>query len=233
MNRDDALKKIKKCLALGESSNPHEAAAAMRQAQKLMAEHKVTEADVGLADVTEVKVMTRLKTVTKWEAALARIIADAFGCDYFGFKSRYLTRGLSVATKREFVFVGVGAASQIAAFAYDVLSRQCGRDRQAHIQRQPKSCKPITKTARGDEFALGWVYGVCDLVDRFSGAEANQALIEQYIASKHPDMGAAKINNRAVGRNVRFDDLEAGHNAGKKAQLNRGIGGITKRELLT
>ena len=33
MNRDDALKKIKKCLALGRSANEHEAAAAMRQAQ--------------------------------------------------------------------------------------------------------------------------------------------------------------------------------------------------------
>ena len=30
MTRDEALKKIKKCLALAASANPHEAAAAMR-----------------------------------------------------------------------------------------------------------------------------------------------------------------------------------------------------------
>ena len=36
MNRDDALKKIKKCLALSRSANEHEAAAALRQAQALM-----------------------------------------------------------------------------------------------------------------------------------------------------------------------------------------------------
>ena len=35
MNRDDALKKIKKCLALSRSANEHEAAAALRQAQAL------------------------------------------------------------------------------------------------------------------------------------------------------------------------------------------------------
>lgn len=37
MNRDQALSKIKKCLALAASANPHEAAAGTRQAQKLMA----------------------------------------------------------------------------------------------------------------------------------------------------------------------------------------------------
>jgi hypothetical protein len=233
MNRDDALKKIKKCLALAKSSNPHEAAAAMRQAQKLMAEHQVTEVDVGLADVAEATVKTQLKTATKWEGTLARMIADAFGCEYFGIKSRYLTHGLSMATKREYVFVGMGAASQVAAYAYDVLARQCGRDRLAHIQKQPKSCKPITKTARGDEFALGWVYGVHGLVERFAGAERNQALIGQYMATKYPDLTTTKIKSRAVGRNVRYADQAAGHSAGQKAQLNRGLDGVAQQGLLT
>ncbi len=48
MTRDKALAKIKKCLALGRSTNPHEAAAAMRQAQKLMAEHGLNDTDVKL-----------------------------------------------------------------------------------------------------------------------------------------------------------------------------------------
>ena len=56
MNRDDALKKIKKCLALGRSASEHEAAAAMRQAQKLMEQFGLREQDVSLADVAEVKV---------------------------------------------------------------------------------------------------------------------------------------------------------------------------------
>ncbi len=232
MNRDDALKKIKKCLALAKSSNPHEAAAAMRQAQKLMAEHQVTEVDVGLADVAETTVRTQLKTTTKWEGLLSRLIADAFGCAHFSLKSHYLTHGMSVATKREYVFVGVGAASQVAAYAYDVLARQCGRDRLAHIRKQPKNCKPITKTARGDEFALGWVYGVRSLVERFAGAESNQALIEQYMAAKHPDLATTRIKNRAAGV-VRYSDQAAGREAGQKAQLNRGLNGVERQELLT
>ena len=43
--KDTALAKIKKCLALAASPNPHEAAAATRQAQKLMAEYGLTETD--------------------------------------------------------------------------------------------------------------------------------------------------------------------------------------------
>ena len=50
MNREDALKKIKKCLALSRSANEHEAAVALRQAQHLMREHGLREQDVSLAD---------------------------------------------------------------------------------------------------------------------------------------------------------------------------------------
>lgn len=232
MNRDQALSKIKKCLALAKSNNPHEAAAAMRQAQKLMAEHKVTETDVSLADVAETGVETKLKTATKWEGFLARLIADAFGCEYFGVKSRYLTRSLSTATKREYIFVGVGGASQIAAYAYDVLSSQAARDRLAHIRKQPKNCKPITKTARGDEFALGWVYGVRNLVETFAGTECDQLLIKQYMAERYPDMKSTAFKDRAKGRNVSYNDMAQGHRAGQQAQLNRGVGGPGQQGLL-
>ena len=46
-----AIRKIKHCLALSASSNEHEAAAAMRQAQKLMAKYRLTETQVNLSDV--------------------------------------------------------------------------------------------------------------------------------------------------------------------------------------
>lgn len=232
MNRDQALSKIKKCLALAKSSNPHEAAAAMRQAQKLMTEHNVTETDVSLADVTESAAPARLNAATNWETALSGMIAQAFGCDCFCLTSRYLTKALSLAKRREYIFVGVGAAPQVARYAYDVLSRQCARDRLAHIRKQPKSCKPITKTARGDEFALGWVYGVRSLVESFSGTERNQQLIEQYMAARYPDLRTSQVKDRAKGRNVSHNDIAQGHAAGKQAQLNRGVGGVAQQELL-
>ena len=53
MNKEKYLAKIKKLLALGQSTNSHEAALAVARARKLMAEYHVTELDVGISDISE------------------------------------------------------------------------------------------------------------------------------------------------------------------------------------
>ena len=50
-----AIRKIKHCLALAQSANENEAATALRQAQALMREYRLTEMDVKLSDVGEVE----------------------------------------------------------------------------------------------------------------------------------------------------------------------------------
>ena len=79
MTRDEALDKIKKCLALAASPEAHEAAAALRQAQKLMAQFGLTEADVTLADVAEVRQQAQNAPIVPWEVARASLVATAFG----------------------------------------------------------------------------------------------------------------------------------------------------------
>ncbi|MDP3652430.1 MAG: DUF2786 domain-containing protein [Rhodoferax sp.] len=233
MTRDQALSKIKKCLALAKSSNPHEAAAAMRQAQKLMAEHSLSETDITLADVLAVATPARHQTMTPWEVNLCDLIGDAFGCQYFCRTGRVLTKSLNVRKKMEYIFVGVGAAPQVASYTYDVLSRQCAGGRLEHIRKQPKNCKPITKTARGDEFARGWVIGVRGLIESFAGSERDQVLTEQFMATRYPALASVKVKDRTKGRNVAFNDSNQGYDAGKQAQLNRGVGGVPERGLLT
>ncbi|ARV17393.1 hypothetical protein AEP_00431 [Curvibacter sp. AEP1-3] len=232
MNRDKALSKIKKCLALAASSNRHEAAAAMRQAQKLMAEYGLTESDVSLADVAEREAPARMAAITRWESTLARIIAVAFGCEHFSRTNYTLPAWGARVKQRGYVFVGVGAAPEIASYAYTVLARQCAKDRLTHIRKQPKNCKPITKTARGDQFAMGWVYGVADLVETFAGAERNHALIEQYMERHHPDLAEAKVKDSTKGRNISHNDLAQGHQAGRSARLSKGLDSVAQRELL-
>ena len=51
MAEQDYREKIKKLLALSESSNEHEAKSALLKAKKLMAEHKIAEID--LEDIQE------------------------------------------------------------------------------------------------------------------------------------------------------------------------------------
>ncbi|MGA0610529.1 DUF2786 domain-containing protein [Caldimonas sp. KR1-144] len=223
MNRDQALAKIRKCLALGRSSNEHEAAAAMRQAQKLMVEHGLDAVDVDLAHVGEAESRAVMQTPVSWEITLAHLVAEAFGCQTFTTRRVLVGRTRSsVAAIR--IFVGVGAAAEVAKYSFDVLSRQCAKARLSHIAKQPKNCKPITKTARGDQFANGWVHGVRDLVKRFAGNEQRTELLEMYMKRAHPDLVEVDAKRREVGRNVRHDDAWQGMEAGRQAKLHHGVG---------
>lgn len=233
MNREDALKKIKKCLALSRSAESHEAAAALRQAQKLMEQFNLQEGEIALADVREVRVKAVSAAANLWEVRLAGLVADAFGCEKFSqLVGDYNAAGNWIRS-RYYVFVGVDAAADVAAYAFEVLSRQCARDRLAHISRQPKNCKAITKTARGDAFAKGWVLAVQALVERFSRSTANETLLLQYLEAKHPDLANEKTRDATRARKTDLGHYMAGHKAGEKARLHHGMGVNTPQARLT
>lgn len=230
MDKDKALAKIRKCLALAKSGNANEAATAMRQAQALMREHGLDDTDAKLIDVDEQDTDARLQTITVWESSLARTVADAFGCEIIA-SSRYSPA--PPYSRRTWCFVGVGAAAQVASYAMNVLSRQCAKARLQHIAAQPRNCKPITKTARGDAFATGWVIGVKGLVQAHAGTECHEALLQAYMDRKHPGLTTAKVKNRVVGRNVGNDSGYAGYAAGKAAQMHQALQGGEEARRLT
>ena len=184
MTRDQALAKIRKCLALGKSANEHEAAAAMRQAHALMREHGLDGDDVDLAAIREAGTLARSPAIAAWDATLAQTVADAFGCCVFFSTYSEISRsgllaGRPLRRRRNVVFVGAGAAPNVATYAYDVLLRQCTRARAEHVRKQPRACKPATKSARGDAFATGRVMAVRKLVESLAGREGDQKLIER------------------------------------------------------
>lgn len=232
MTRDEALDKIKKCLALAASPEAHEAAAALRQAQKLMAQFGLTEADVTLADVAEVRQEAQNAPVVQWEVALASVVAQAFGCDIFTQAHPRLGKSLQVRRQRYYVFVGVGPAPEVAGYAFDVLARQCAKDRRRHIGRQSKNCKAKTKVARGDLYAEGWIAGVRDKLERLAGNERNAALIAQYMAQRHAGMQEVNAKSRTTGKNVSHNDWLQGQKAGRNAELNHGLHGAAPQTLI-
>ena len=85
MEKIDIMNKIKKLLALSESSNEHEAKLAMLKAQELLVKHKISLKEV--EGHKEVEVLENKTDVTftkaKWKGRLARVIADNFGCYNF------------------------------------------------------------------------------------------------------------------------------------------------------
>ena len=131
------------------------------------------------------------------------------------------------------MYVGVGAAPEVAGYSYDVLSRQCAKDRRAYMGKQPKNCKPKTKVARGDRYAEGWISAISGKLETFAGREDQKQLVFRYVDQKYPDCRTAKVKDRTKGRNMSDSDWLAGHRAGKNANLNHGLGARAEQRALT
>lgn len=220
-NSDAIIAKIKKCLALAKSSNEHEAAIALRQAQRLMQQHGISDFDVEHADIQEEA--TKAGAVSKpaqWECGLANRVADAFSC------SVYFLSGLS----GRWVFVGAAPAGEISRYAFEVLFRQVKRARAAYIKSALKRCT-TTRTRRADLFCEGWVVSATALIERFAGSDDQKTRVAAYLEEKH-NLHSFTGTNRNAGRKLAerdYGDLDAGHAAGRSAQINRGIGGSDER----
>jgi len=232
MTRDEAIKKIKKCLALSRSANEAEAATALRQAQKLMEQFSLEAQDVSLSDVGDSRARASSTAANAWELRLVHLIAEAFGCEQFGqITGEYNSAG-NYVRKRHWVFVGINAAPTVAAYACEVLVRQCSRQRLAHIAKQPRNCKPSTKTFRGDQFATGWVIGVEEKVQAFAQPAGDAQLLLAYIEREYGELQQGSVRNTLKGRKVDHGHFAAGYRAGQDAQLQRGIGGMPAQGLL-
>lgn len=235
MDRDDAIRKIKRCLALSNSSNPAEAAAAMRQAQKLTKQLGIEQIDLQLSDVAEARSRASATKLQYWEGLLAGHVADAFGCELFTTKRWASETGFLMDSKyfSEFVFIGLAPAHELASYAFEVLQRQCRGARRAYVKRQSKNCKDSTKKARGDAFAIGWVRQAVELLGSLSTTERNKPLLDAYMQRNHPNLGKANLQRRDTGRKVRHDDYRQGGEAGRQAQLHGGVGQRAAPRLLT
>lgn len=86
------VEKIKKLLALSESSNENESKLSMLKAQELLAKHKLSLKEVEEFKVYNSAIKEKLSTVSftkaKWKSQLAGLIADNFSC-YHYFKTRH------------------------------------------------------------------------------------------------------------------------------------------------
>lgn len=221
MNKQDAINKIKKCLALSASSNEHEAEVALRQAQILMEKHGVDEADLLAAGVSEAaaKAGTAAKP-TNWEARLSAKIAEAFGCEILYAPS---WKG------NKWLYIGCGASPEIAMYAFEVLFRQLKRQRSEHIKTKLKRCKTATKTRRADLFCEGWVQSVTSTIRKFAGSPEQDAQIKAYMLKNYSTgTSALTTTQRNTKKNLSdrdYSDYDAGRMNGHKAELNHGVNG--------
>lgn len=220
MDRKTIIAKIRKCLALAGSANEHEAAAALRQAQKLMELHRVSDTDVLAAEAAEANARSGAgSTPANWEGGLASMVSRTFGCKHFFKEGRPLGH---------WVFVGTGANAEIAQYAFEVLLRQLKKARAAFVKSECKRLVKASRLRRADLFCTSWVIAASVKVQDLVCEEREVAAIDAYVGQHYPTLHRLVCNDRNQGRNLREKDLSAvtaGMSAGLQAQLHRGVDG--------
>lgn len=217
MNNERIIRKIKHCLALSQSSNADEAATALRQAQKLMQMHNISERDTNVVDIKECRALSSTKTCPPhWQRFLAGIIADAMGCYSFSGITKRGHNGHS-----DFCFIGFDYQPEIAAYAFEVLIRQLIKDRRIFVSSLNTRMTRSNKKLRGDNFCTGWVNGVSSVINSFALNDSQAEAIEHYKSVKYPNISTT--HSKALKKYKGSDkDLINGYSLGKKANLNRG-----------
>ncbi|KAF1003936.1 MAG: hypothetical protein GAK28_04399 [Luteibacter sp.] len=231
MDRKKVLAKIQKCLALAASSNPHEAAAAMRQAQALMREYGVEEGEVLAAQVSEADARTPAsKRPAVWESYLANMVGSAFGTQvFFGpglkFRKGRKTGRMSGAWK----FVGTSARPEVARYTFEVLLRRVRSARTNYIENELVGWPRAERTRKGDLFARAWVSEVKRQVNDFAADLGEEKAITAYLQLHYPEIGELKSTNRDPHLGTKpldrhqLKDLVAGFEAAKDVVLHHAV----------
>lgn len=233
------MRKIRNCLALSASANEHEAAAAMRQAQKLMKKYRLTELDISISDVGKVDGGPVCAKRPKWDLFLSEAVATAFGCQTYvrtvHFEAGYKKR-------QRAMFVGVSPAQDIAKYAYDTLHRALKKARADYLTMIKAGRAPAGKyspATRANHFAEAWVYEVQKklaalvpeaddptMSDEKALAVSSHQQNELITAFMRGLMGGKDVPMQKTRKGVRpgFADQLAGRLAGQMAQLHHGVG---------
>jgi len=231
MDRQKVLSKIQKCLALAASSNPHEAATAMRQAQALMREYGVEEGEVLAAQVSEADARTpAAKRPAVWESYLAHMVGSAFATKVFFGPGMKVRRGRKTGRMAGvWKFVGTSARPEVARYTFEVLLRRVRKARSTYIENELCGWSRAERTRKGDLFARAWVSEVKKQVNEFAASLGEEKAITAYLQLHYPEIGELKSTDRdpQLGKKPldrhQLKDLVAGFEAAKDVVLHHAV----------
>ena len=211
-DQDRILDKIAKLLAMAESSNPNEAAIALARAQKLMAEHKVTQRDISFNSMGEkTEAIPTILRDRQLYTRLGNMIARAFGItNFFNFINNAI---------KSVTFLGDLARVEGATYAFTVIARQAAVAKKEFLEKVKAELLekiyndfpsmrlanvtlkavwdnvPSIKTAHQryirqqvKSYLHGWLVAVDEKVMDFALSAEEQMLLEDFCNYKHPDL---------------------------------------------
>lgn len=219
-NNKKVIDKICKCLRLSESSNPNEAALALRQAMSLMKKYGISDGQVISADIAEsVTHVGDRYTPPFWALALANLVAEAFSCR--NLISRCYGR------RPEIRFIGLGFKAEIATYSYTVLHRHLmsAIEEFELLVKMPDakgSEEGIKRQQRIDVFAQAWLFRIGNLVSKFLGDETDKVIVDKYIKDKYGET-VEIVAQSSDADNGNYDDILHGMRAANNVELYRSV----------
>lgn len=221
MDKETAINKIRKCLALAGSSEPNEAAAALRQAQKLMQQHGIDHPALLAASIGEDWAKAGAsKTPPRYEAQLVWIIGQAFNCEPV-FSPR--VNKARTALVGGYVFVGVQPAPEVASYTFEVLRGKLAKARATYMDIALKRYRK-NKTAAADKFCEGWVRAVYALVDVAEPTPEHIQALAAYMQRRGGTTQLATKNRELTTGGAGEGHKFVGYREGKKVELHKGVG---------
>lgn len=251
------LERIAKLMSLAESSNPNEAAIALSRAQKLMAEHHLSQEDISFNAISEQteKVPSILR-----DRVLYLTLSDIISCA-FGVTPIIITQYYTGAVQG-IKFIGQSDRVTAACYTFTIIARQAAIAKKLFLQNkrqemflmlqevfpQPeykklsdywafdnlkRACeRDLRKAVKA--YLHGWLRAIREKVERFAITEEEEQLVQDYITLQLGE-DTAVIKSRTVRyTKAQIDHMQQGYNdAQDQVQLFHGVSGHSHLHQLT
>ncbi|MBP2032742.1 hypothetical protein J2Z42_001416 [Clostridium algifaecis] len=209
------VEKIKKLLALSESSNEYEAKVAMLKVQELLVKYKLSMKEVKDYKICSSKVLTKKTKISftsaKWKGRLASLIADNFSC-YCYYKIKR-TNIITFLGREEDVTV----CNIVLEYAIDCIASETNRIKYQY-RRDGYSTVGIVS-----DYAIGFISGLNDKFEEQKRKNQEWGII----LAKDTEVTEQYENidfNRSINLNQKFkgnsDVLEQGIEDGRKFSIS-------------
>ncbi len=226
MDKKKALKKIAKCLELGNSANVNEAAQAIKMAHRLMIKYGLDKDDIEFIKMGKTQSVHLLPTnISSILLRIIRGINTKFGVEAVLLNHKGLKRA---------EFIGEADRAIFAAFAFDIIYRemneQTGQFRNSFAGTGTSTTEV---TRRVNSFVSGWVEGALEKLPEITADDKSNKKINDYIDRefKNIDRETFKKQLKEAMKNI-TEDYEIGLKKGRRLSVNRPVDGAQAPKML-
>lgn len=221
--RKKYLGKIQKLMRLANNtSSPEEAASAISKAQAFMRQHSISDTEVTFAEISTSSskgAPSHAKKIPYYMIILSMTVEKAFGvsCLY----SWRMTD--SYTPKRVVSFYGQDGRDVVAAYTFDVLTRQLSASRKKFLVQQAWRYKKSNNTMLADKFCEGWASGAWHAVSKMATSDEQAAQMSAYTENIMSDGVKPAKHREAKECHGQEHATRMGYSEGKNAKLYHGV----------